>query len=262
MYTDEDLVLLSTLANQVALTVEYIKAIDKITTEKRYVGLGKAAMRMAHDIKNPLVPLKAFLQLLPDKYPNEFKQMGEIDQEFTGRFYESALDGVDRINLLIERALHYSSHPEPVFSRVRMNDILDEVLNQGDAGLKQWNINLKRKYDTSDTFIMADGEQLIELFSNLIANSIEAMEGVKSRTLFITTQSVNDRVAAEIIDSGCGIPKDKIDTIFDPFITYKHKGSGLGLAIAKKIVDDHKGIIEVSSQPGRGTSFKVILPKK
>ncbi|NQS99633.1 MAG: GAF domain-containing protein [Candidatus Omnitrophica bacterium] len=262
MHTDEDLTLLSTLANQVALTVEYIKAIDKITTEKRYVGLGKAAMRMAHDIKNPLVPLKAFLQLLPDKYPNEFKQMGEIDQEFTGRFYESALDGVDRINLLIERALHYSSHPEPVFSRVRMNDILDEVLNQGDAGLKQWNINLKRKYDTSDTFIMADGEQLIELFSNLIANSIEAMEGVKSRTLFITTQSVNDRVAAEIIDSGCGIPKDKIDTIFDPFITYKHKGSGLGLAIAKKIVDDHKGIIEVSSQPGRGTSFKVILPKK
>lgn len=119
MYTEEDLTLLATLANQVALTIEYIRAIDTIASEKRYVGLGKAAMRMAHDIKNPLVPLKTFLQILPDKYPREFKEMSKIDKEFTGRFYESALDGVDRINNLIERALHYSRHPEPHFSEIK-----------------------------------------------------------------------------------------------------------------------------------------------
>lgn len=262
MYTEEDLSLLVTLAKQVALTIEYIKAIDKITVEKRYVGLGKAAMRMAHDIKNPLVPLKTFLQILPDKYPKEFAKMSKIDAEFTGRFYESALEGVDRINLLIERALHYARHPQPVFSKVELDSLLDDVLTQEDVELKNAKIELKKQYNPSDNHIEADSEQLMELFSNLISNSIDAMEEAKTRKLTIATQPLSGRVTVKITDTGCGISKDKIDTIFDPFITYKHTGSGLGLAIAKKIVDDHKGTIEVDSQPEKGTSFKVTLPRK
>jgi len=262
MYTEEDLTLLTTLANQVALTIEYIRAIDTIASEKRYVGLGKAAMRMAHDIKNPLVPLKTFLQILPDKYPHEFEEMSKIDKEFTGRFYESALDGVDRINNLIERALHYSRHPEPHFSEVKLGEVLDDVLTQEDVDLKKTKVQLEKQYDPSSNSLQADGEQLIELFSNIIANSVDAMEESPSRRLILKTQTLNDRIAIEITDSGCGIPDDRLATIFDPFITYKHQGSGLGLAIAKKIVDDHKGTIEVSSKPGKGTSFKIVLPRK
>ncbi|MFC1632508.1 sensor histidine kinase, partial [Candidatus Omnitrophota bacterium] len=96
----------------------------------------------------------------------------------------------------------------------------------------------------------------------LVANSLEAMEGSSTKKLTIKAQNLNDQVIVEINDTGCGIPKDKIDAIFDPFITYKHQGSGLGLSIAKKIVDDHKGTIEVTSESGKGTSFRVSLPKK
>jgi signal transduction histidine kinase len=262
MYTDEDLSLLSALANQVALTIEYIKAIDKITSEKRFVGLGKAAMRMAHDIKNPLVPLKAFLQILPNKYPEEFAKMASIDAEFTGRFYESALEGVDRINLLIERALHYARHPQPMFSQIELNSILEDVLIQEEVNIKKTNINLEKMYAKEDNKIVADAEQLIELFSNLIANSIDAVENSPTKKLIVKTKALDGRIVIEIIDTGCGISKDKLDTIFDPFITYKHKGSGLGLAIVKKIVDDHRGRIEVDSEPGKGTSFKIVLPRK
>ncbi|MCQ9208154.1 MAG: ATP-binding protein [Omnitrophica bacterium] len=262
MYTEEDLSLLATLANQVALTIEYIRAIDKMASEKRYVGLGKAAMRMAHDIKNPLVPLKTFLQILPDKYPKEFSRMSKIDAEFTGRFYESALDGVDRINNLIERALHYSRHPEPHFSEIKLDDILDDVLTQEDVNLKKTKVQLEKQYNPSSNSLQADGEQLIELFSNIIANSIDAMEEAATRKLTVKTLAFNGRVAVEIVDTGCGIPKDRMGTIFDPFITYKHQGSGLGLAIAKKIVEDHKGTIEVNSKPGKGTTFKIVLPRK
>lgn len=262
MYTDEDLSLLITLTNQVALTIEYIKAIDKISGEKRYVGLGKASMRMAHDIKNPLVPLKTFLQILPDKYPKEFAQMGKIDPEFTGRFYQSALEGVDRINLLIERALRYARHPEPIFSRINLDKLLDDVLTQEDVEMKKAKVQLEKHYSPSCDGLQADGEQLIELFSNLIANGIDAMEESPTRRLTIKTQALDTQVIIEISDTGCGISKDKIDTIFDPFITYKHKGSGLGLAIVKKIVDDHKGNIDVSSEPDKGTTFRVALPRK
>jgi signal transduction histidine kinase len=262
MYTDEDLSLLSSLANQVALTIEYIKAVDKLSSEKRYVGLGKAAMRMAHDIKNPLVPLKTFLQMLPDKYPKEFKEMSRIDAEFTGRFYKSALDGVDRINLLIERALHYARHPQPQFSQTKLDAVLEDVLTEEAVDLKRTKVKLEKQYDSSSNSIEADSEQLMELFANLISNSVDAMEEAKEKRLVIKTEAFDGTVAVEIKDTGCGITKDKIDTIFDPFITYKHSGSGLGLAIAKKIVEDHKGIIEVSSYPDQGTTFKVILPRK
>jgi signal transduction histidine kinase len=262
MYTNEDLLLLSALANQVALTIEYIKAIDKITSEKRFVGLGKAAMRMAHDIKNPLVPLKAFLQILPNKYPEEFAKMASIDAEFTGRFYESALEGVDRINLLIERALHYARHPQPMFSQIELNSILEDVLIQEEVNIKKTNICLEKMFAKEDNKIVADAEQLIELFSNLIANSIDAVENSPTKKLIVKTKALDGRIVVEITDTGCGISKDKLDTIFDPFITYKHKGSGLGLAIVKKIVDDHRGRIEVDSEPGKGTSFKIVLPRK
>ena len=262
MFSEEDLSLLSTIANQVALTIEYIKAVDRIVSEQRYVGLGKAAMRMAHDIKNPLVPLKTFLQILPDKYPKEFSKMSKIDAEFTGRFYESALEGVDRINLLIERALHYARHPQPAFSPVELASLLDDVLIQEEVSIKKAKIELQKQYDSADNNIKADGDQLIELFSNLIGNSIDAMEDSPVKKLTVKTQGLTERVAVEITDTGCGIPKQRIGTIFDPFITYKHKGSGLGLAIAKKIVDDHKGIIELKSEPGKGTTFRIILPRK
>jgi signal transduction histidine kinase len=262
IFTEEDLSLLTTVANQVALTIEYIKSIDKISSNKRYVGLGKASMRMAHDIKNPLVPIKTFLQILPDKYPEKFKEMGKIDPEFTGRFYESALDGVDRINHLIERALHYARYPQPVFAPVQLHSLLDDVLDQEDVALKKAKIQLKKRYTSSPSIISADGEQLMELFSNLISNSIDAMDKVKGKKLQVRTKAVSDRMAVEIVDNGCGIPKDRIGPIFDPFITYKLKGSGLGLAIAKKIVDDHKGLIEITSTPGKGTTFRVLLPRK
>ncbi len=262
MFTDEDLSLFAALTNQVALAIEYIRAIDKISSEKRYVGLGKAAMRMAHDIKNPLVPLKTFLQILPDKYPKEFSEMAKIDAEFTGRFYQSALEGVDRINHLIERALHYSRHPQPQFAQVDLVNLLEDVLIQEEVDLKKTKVQVQKQYDPAVNGIEADGEQLIELFSNLISNSIDAMEEAPQRILTVKTQIFDSRVLVEIIDSGCGIPKDKISSIFDPFITYKHQGSGLGLAIAKKIVDDHRGTIEVNSEPEKGTRFKVTLPRK
>lgn len=262
MYTEDDLSLLTAIANQMALTIEYSKAIDKLSSEKRYVGLGKASMRMAHDIRNPLVPLKTFLQILPDKYPEQFKQMTKIDPEFTGRFYESALEGVDRINLLIERALHYARHPQPQFGQVELNGILNDVLTQEDSELKEGKIKLKREYDDSANSLEADGEQLMELFSNLIGNSIDAMEETSTRRLIVKTEVLDGRVLIQIRDTGCGIPKDKLDTVFDPFITYKHKGSGLGLAIVKKIVEDHKGTVEVTSEANKGTTFTITLPKR
>ena len=262
MYTAEDLSLLDTLANQVALTIEYIRAVDKLSSEKRYVGLGKAAMRMAHDIKNPLVPLKTFMQILPDKYPKEFKQMAKIDAEFTGRFYQSALDGIDRINLLIERALHYARHPEPQFSKVEIDKVLDDVLTQEEVDMKEAKVQLQKQYSPESNSIEADGEQLMELFANLISNSVDAMQESKNKRLLVRTEALNGYVLVEIMDSGCGIPQDKIDTIFDPFITYKHTGSGLGLAIVKKVIDDHGGNIEVNSQAAQGTTFKVMLPRK
>jgi signal transduction histidine kinase len=262
MYTQEDISLLTALASQLALTLEYIRTIEKLSDEKRYVGLGKASMRMAHDIKNPLVPIKTFLQLLPEKYPEEYKRMGEIDAEFTGRFYESALNGVERIDLLIQRALHYARHAEPTFSKVSLHKVIDDALTQEEVDIKENRVKLLKDYFSSDATIDADTDQLMELFSNLISNGVDAMQTSKIRTLTIATKSKNHDVIISISDTGCGIPQDRLNTLFDPFITYKHKGSGLGLAIVKKIVEDHNGKVEIASVENKGTTITVTLPKE
>ena len=261
MYTQEDISLLSPLAGQLALTLEYICTIDKVSDEKRYVGLGKASMRMAHDIKNPLVPIKTFLQLLPEKYPAEYKKMGEIDSEFTGHFYESALNGVERIDLLIQRALHYARHPEPIFSKVSLHRIIDDALTQEEIDIRDNKVNLVKDYFSTDATIEADADQLMELFSNLVSNSVDAMQESKTRNLTISTKSKNHDVVITVADSGCGIPKNRLSAIFDPFITYKHQGSGLGLAIVRKIAEDHKGKAEISSEENKGTTVTITLPK-
>ena len=106
--------------------------------------------------------------------------------------------------------------------------------------------------------IPIDPELMEQVFLNLIANAAEASH--PGAPVVVRTRDVDGQAEVSVIDHGCGIPPDRIDTIFNPFVTTKQTGVGLGLAIVSKIVDGHGGKISVESEPGKGSTFRVCLP--
>ena len=129
------------------------------------------------------------------------------------------------------------------------------------AKLDDAHVNVARNYIGGPT-IAADAEKLRQVFANILANAIDALEPVAEgrRIELFVENGRPDHATVRIHDNGAGIPADKIDRIFNPFFTTKEKGTGLGMAISRKIVEAHEGTIEVASEVGRGTEFTIRLP--
>jgi two-component system, sporulation sensor kinase E len=167
---------------------------------------------------------------------------------------------LDRINEIVEKLLTLSKPPKLEIVRTNITNLLDEIIKLVEKqALKQRIVIVKSFDDLPQT--MADPEQLTQAFLNLILNAMQSMPNggqIEIRTKLIGT----DKITVEIADNGTGISKDKISKIFDPFYTTKESGSGLGLAVTQKIILDHHGKIEVESEVGKGTEFRVILPVK
>ena len=128
------------------------------------------------------------------------------------------------------------------------------------AKLDAAGVKVARNYIAGPT-IRADAEKLRQVFANLLANAIDALGSViEDRRIDLFVENGDRRATVRVRDNGCGIPADKVERIFNPFFTTKEQGTGLGMAIAKKLVEAHEGTIDVVSEVGRGTEFKVTLP--
>ncbi len=262
IYSTEDLEFLSTLANQAAIAVDNARLYENLKQSQitlrradRLSSLGMLTAGLAHEIRNPLVAIRTFTQLLPERYD---------DAEFRQFFQSLALKEVDRICGLINDLLSFARPSRPKIAEENLNEVVDGVARILESQAKDSDVKIARDFSADLPKAWIDREQLKQVFMNLILNAIQAMRGGGS--VLIATRVSGDGnaphscVQVEIRDTGIGIPEENLEHIFDPFFTNKDGGSGLGLSISHQIIKEHGGRILVHSRVKEGTSFIVNLP--
>ncbi len=166
-------------------------------------------------------------------------------------------DEINSSNKIINDLLGFSRVGKPSVSPTQIDKIIEDSLSRMHI---PENIELTKKLDADLPEVKVDPDQIQQVLVNMILNAVQAMpEGGK---LAIGTSKKDDFLEMKIADTGCGIPREAVDKIFDPLFTTKAKGIGLGLAVCKTIIDRHQGNIEVASKVGKGTTFTVKLPLK
>jgi two-component system, NtrC family, nitrogen regulation sensor histidine kinase GlnL len=222
---------------------------------------GLAAM-LAHEIKNPLSGIRGAAQLLE-------QSVGDEDRSLTRLICEEA----DRIVKLVDRMEVFTDERPVEREPVNIHVVLEHVKRLTHSGFAR-HIKFVEEYDPSLPFVLANRDQLIQVFLNLVKNAAEAIgESASDGEIVLSTAfrpgvrlslpGSKSRVSLPlefcVKDNGPGVPEDLLLHLFDPFVTTKPSGSGLGLALAAKIIGDHGGIIECESQPRR-TVFRVLMP--
>ncbi len=223
----------------------------------RLSSLGLLTAGLAHEIRNPLVAIRTFTQLLPERYD---------DAEFREGFQGLALKEVDRICGLINDLLSFARPSKPNVAPENVNDVVDNIARILETQAKEKNVEVMRTFANDLPNVWIDREQMKQVFMNLILNAIQAMKDGGSIIIRTSLSARNDGelvreyVQVEIRDTGIGIPQENLEQIFDPFFTSKDEGSGLGLAVSHQIVKEHGGFLTVESTVAKGTSFFVHVP--
>jgi signal transduction histidine kinase len=223
---------------------------EALRTEKQ-ASLDELTATFAHEIRNPIAAAKSLVQ-----------QMGEDPTSHENVEYAKvALDELARVERSVSHLLKYAKEEDYDFENVNLASVLDGALTQMRSKLESNSVRVMRSY-LSGPIVRADADKLRQVFSNVIDNAIDAMAEVKSdRRIEVAIVRGSDGMATvHIRDNGCGIPTDKLPKIFNPFYTSKETGTGLGLGVAKKVIDSHRGTIEVTSHVEQGTEFEISIP--
>ena len=239
---------------------------DKMDRQLTHRGAARSvialAAMLAHEIKNPLSGIRGAAQLLE-------QSVGDEDRSLTQLICEEA----DRIVKLVDRMEVFTDERPVKRESVNIHVVLEHVKRLTQSGVAR-HIKFIEEYDPSLPSVLANRDQLIQVFLNLVKNAAEAVgESATDGEIHLSTAfrpgvrlslpGSKARVALPlefcVRDNGPGVPDDLIPHLFDPFVTTKPSGSGLGLALAAKIIGDHGGIIECESQ-SRRTIFRVLMP--
>jgi len=263
---------LEIFAPQIAIAIENARLYSRLQDQmvelkqshallsrmEKFSFLGDLAARLAHEIKNPMTAIRTFIQMLPQKFD---------DEKFRTDFYMIAKEETDRVNNLMTELLDLVNTKESQFAPNDLHSLIDKMILLVSPSSKGKKIEVDRRFDQSIEEVWLDSEKMKQVILNLLSNAVEfTPEGgiIEVSTQKDTAEGNPDIIKIQIKDSGIGISADKIDKVFDPYFTTKHKsalhnGTGLGLFIAHQNIQDHGGTIEVKSRINEGTAFILTL---
>ncbi|MGH7324916.1 MAG: ATP-binding protein, partial [Candidatus Rokuibacteriota bacterium] len=235
---------------------------SQLRRSDQLAALGTLTAGLAHEIRTPLTSVITFTRHLAKRFN---------DSHFQARFESVVPHELRRIESILERLLQLAQPARLKFGLVRLPIVLDRVIALHANQLEGRRIAVVREYARDVPPIQADEEALYQAFVNLVANAIDALGPDGRLTLRLgwheggerrpgRPRAFNRRVQIEIADTGIGISPLDAERVFNPFFTTKKRGTGLGLALTHKIVEDHGGAIDFQSEPGVGTTFRILLP--
>jgi signal transduction histidine kinase len=243
-------------AGQLELSYEHLKSQadqileieEQLRRADRLSALGELAAGMAHEVRNPLASIRGTAEILQD---------GVAADDPRREFSRILIREADRLNRVVQDFLDFARPAPADFARLAVNQLVQEILNLVSFQAEKFGVRVEFLPGAVPK-IAGDGEKLKQAFLNLALNAVQAMpQGGK---LAVATAPAQGRVVLSFKDTGAGIPAAELEQIFDPFFTTRRDGTGLGLAITCRIVRSHGGTIEVDSQIGRGSEFRVYLP--
>jgi signal transduction histidine kinase len=228
-------------------------ARDRLAHADRLAAIGTLAAGIAHEIRNPLVSIRTFIQLLPERLN---------DEEFRTSFRELALGEIERICDLINDLLTFSRPTPGERERMSLAELVQQTVRLLDAEARKHDVRLDCDTDVETPRVLANEAQIKQVLLNVVLNAIQASPAPGAVTVSTrrTRHAGQAWCAIEVSDSGPGISPAEVVRIFDPFYTTKQLGSGLGLFIARRIIDDHAGTIHAAARPGGGCTFTIRLP--
>jgi signal transduction histidine kinase len=262
-YFAHDVELLASISNHAAVAIKNAELYQRVSSleeqrrrAERVAESGALTAGIAHEIKNPLVAIRTFAELLPERYD---------DPEFRGQFGDVMIREIARIDKLIDRLRGLGPKPDKRQHLIDVRVPLDETLSLLSAKFEQLSIRINKTYPKKPPLVEGASDDLKQMFLNLLMNSCEAMNhpGDISIQVF-ERQSLDSRnVVVEIVDEGPGISDDLRDRLFHPFISTKHGSSGLGLWLSRRIADAHNAVLRGTNRPdARGAIFSVEFPAR
>jgi signal transduction histidine kinase len=261
LYSNEEIRILTAFAELSAIAIEkarlYERVVDveeQLRQNEKLSALGLLAAEVAHEIRNPLTVMKMLYHSLDLNFP-----------EGDPRSEDARLMGqkIEHLNKIVERILDFARTTEPVLKPVNLNSLIVELTLLVRHKFANQNIELVHQLEDDLPSVMADATHLEQAFLNLILNASEAMPAGGRLTISTRFESgaTTSRVEIAFADTGEGMTDEQQQRAFSSVLsTTKARGTGLGLAIVGRIVETHRGSVEISSQRGHGTTIRILLP--
>ncbi len=226
------------------------KLQKELQEREKMAALGVIVDGIAHEIRNPLVTVGGMARRL---YEHE-------DDEEHKRYAERIMQGVDRMERMMERVDEYKGVLTTNFTQADVNAIVTQAISEVETYIvKKKNITIERELYAGPIVLNVDETNLKIAVYNVLQNAVEAIEGDEGVIRVQTLKGSDNDFVIKVSDNGVGMDEDTLKNIFNPFFTSKMTGAGLGLSITYKIINDHNGIIEATSKPGEGSVFSITL---
>lgn len=254
-FTDEDLLLAEAVSNQIAIAIHNVRLTEATVKSARLAAIGQAITGVAHCVNNMLHGLQGALYVLQT-------DVEETCGEAPPRGFEMLGRNLDRLTDLVHDMLTLSKDREPEYQKANLNELVASVVELMGVHAQEQGTALRFEPDTSLPPAVMDQKGIYRCVLNLVSNAIAACaEG--GGVSIVTRADVSESVAVEVRDEGTGMDEETLSAIFQPFFSLKgSKGTGLGLSVTQKIVQEHHGRIDVTSEPGAGSTFTMIIPAK
>jgi signal transduction histidine kinase len=215
--------------------------------------MGELAASIAHELNNPLATVSLRIESL---------QAGLAESDPRRQSLEIVEKEMDRMARLVADLLQFSRRSQPQISTIDLLEEVDKTLDLIHYHLRKSNIEVRKVFAPDTRAVLADRQQVRQVFLNLFSNAADAMPGGGALTIQVSMTDSPTQVLIEVSDTGVGIPPEILTKIMEPFFTTKPegKGTGLGLAICRRIIEEHHGALNVQSEVGKGTTVSIRFP--